>query len=94
MNEPTSPRGRPARWTDKTARQQHYRRQQAAKLRLLNDLLYAARNARWADTEMHLVTQEGDDLALMRALCEHYQRNHWCRMHPPAPDEGGTPPNI
>lgn len=89
MNKPTSPRGRPARWTDKTERQQHYRRQQAEKLRLLNDLLYAAREARWADPELHLVTQEGDDLALLGALIQHYQRNQWCRVHQHAPDEGG-----
>lgn len=94
MNELTSLRGRPARWTDKMARQQHYRRQQAEKLRLLNDLLYAARQARWANPALHQATQDGDDLALMQALIEHYQRNHWCRVHPPLPDEGGPLPNT
>lgn len=94
MSEPTSPRGRPARWTDKTARQQHYRRQQAEKLRLLHDLLYAARHARWADLELHRVTQEGDDMALLGALIKHYQRHHWCRVHQHSPDEGAPLPNI
>jgi len=92
---PNAPkRGRPAVWADKDERQRQHRARQTEKLRLLDELLHAASNARWADPELHRITQEGDDAELMRALTAHYRQHHWCRIRVAGPDEGGPMPNT
>ena len=96
MSEPTSPhpkRGRPAAWSDKAERQRQHRARQAEKLRLLDELLKAARHARWHDPELHRLTQHGSDAELLQALTEHYRERHWCRVGEARPEEGGPMPS-
>lgn len=93
--DPQTPkRGRPAVWTGKQERQRQHRARQAEKLGLLDDLLHAARNARWADPELHRTTQQGDDAEMMRALTAHYRQHHWCWKAVAGPDEGGPMSNT
>ena len=47
----TRKRGRPRCWSDTRSRQQAHRERQREKLRLVDELLHAARNAHWEDRE-------------------------------------------
>jgi hypothetical protein len=87
-------RGRPAVWSDKGERQRQHRARQAEKLRLLDALLDAVRDARWQDAELHRLTQHGSDAELLQALTEHYRQRHWCRVREAGPEEGGLMPSI
>jgi hypothetical protein len=85
----TTPRGRPALWAGKEERQRQHRARQAEKLRLLTDLLHAARQANWANPELHRIAQHGDDAELLRALTGHYRQRHWCSVQATETQEGG-----
>ena len=81
-------RGRPARWADAGARLRHHRAQVAEQRRLMQELIAAARDARWSDG-LHQRLQFGDDTEVLRTLIEHYRSRHWERNRVPGPEEGG-----
>ena len=81
-------RGRPQQWPDANARLRHHRAQAAAQRRLLQELLAAAREARWSDA-LHARIQFGTDTEVLQALIEHYRSRHWNRHRTPGPEEGG-----
>ena len=72
-------RGRPRCWSDTRSRQQAHRERQREKLRLVDDLLHAVRNAHWDDREEQRRINDGDDAAVLEVLVEHYRARHWSR---------------
>src|SRR5205814_2872255 len=54
-------RGRPRLWSDSGARKRAHQKRQREKLRLVDDLLHAVRNAQWDEPELNRRSQGGDD---------------------------------
>lgn len=77
--------GRPRVWTDTRTRQRAYQQRQREKMRLIDDLLLAARNAHWEEPELYRRISKGDDAEVLEALTEHYQARHWQLFLPPVP---------
>ncbi len=76
--EPSGGRpGRPRQWESTAAKHRAHRHRQGERLRLLEGLLHAVRNARWEEPELHRTLQEGDDLAVLAALTDYYRKRHW-----------------
>ena len=86
MAETEKRRGRPAVWGSARERQQAYREREAAKARLLHELLHAVRNARLETPELHREVLEGSDAEVLQALIRYYRARHWCRYRPPSGD--------
>ena len=82
MTEDAKPRGRPRRWASQQERQRAHRAEQAAKLRQVNALLHAVRNARLDDASLVAAVAAEDDVALLTALTDYYQARHWMRPRP------------
>jgi hypothetical protein len=81
-------RGRPRCWSDTRSRQQAHRERQREKLRLVDELLHAVRNAHWEDREEQRRIHDGDDAAVLAVLVAHYRARHWGRR--PAPPAAPT----
>src|SRR5207248_2636126 len=75
--------GRPRCWSDTRSRQQAHRERQREKLRRVDELLHAVRNAHWEDREEQQRINDGDDAAVLEVLVEHYRARHWSRRQAP-----------
>lgn len=84
MTEDAKPRGRPRRWESQQERQRAHRAQQAAKIRQVNALLHAVRNARLEDADLIAAVAGEDDLVLLVALTGYYRARHWMQPRPAA----------
>jgi len=73
-------RGRPAVWRDARARRRAHQQRQREKLRLIDGLLHAVRNAQWEDLDLQRRLLSGTDAEVLVALTEHYQERHWWRV--------------
>ena len=82
MTENAPKRGRPRVWGSQQERQRAYRVEQAAKLRQVNALLHAVRNARLEDASLVAAVAAEDDVVLLAALTDYYRARHWMRPRP------------
>jgi len=69
--------GRPALWESDRQRERAYRSRRSEKVRLVDELLLAARNAWWGDRQLQAILNDGDDAAVLRALTAYYRQRHW-----------------
>lgn len=96
MNPEERKRGRPPVWSDARARRRAYQQRQREKLRLIDALLHAVRNAQWDDLDLQRRLLAGADAEVLVALTEHYQQRYWWHVQsggtgPRLPAEGGEP---
>jgi hypothetical protein len=86
-------RGRPRCWSDTRSRQQAHRERQRVKLRLVDELPHAVRNAHREDREEQRQINDGDDAAVLAVLVQHDRARHWSRRQAPqvtAETKGGA----
>lgn len=74
------PRGRPRIWKDEAEKQRAHRGAARQKRQLLDDLLWAVREAEWEDPELMRKLNAGDDLTVLQALIAYYRDRHWSKQ--------------